>query len=217
MYVVEKILEKKEEEGNTLYKIKWKGWPMSSCTWEPVENLENIPEMLSRFEKGISEEEPKKKRGRPPRGFTKEKLNETGLEQKELKKRGRPKGSLNKNKKSFLPDVIALTEKETTDEMEVNMPEEKALELFQSERESQIDQYHTIYEPTKTFQDIISFDIPELVLSSKKINEQIFFFCRFKERNDGSRLEDSYVDCQTMETYFPSLLFSFYKATIFSK
>jgi hypothetical protein len=39
-YEVESILEKgKGEDGQDLYKIKWKGYSESEFTWEPLENL----------------------------------------------------------------------------------------------------------------------------------------------------------------------------------
>jgi|LauGreDrversion4_2_1035121.scaffolds.fasta_scaffold1005916_1 hypothetical protein len=212
MYIVEKILEKKIEEGQTLYKIKWKNWPMSSCTWEPVENLENITEMIAKFEnRDLEPKEGQKKGAGRPKGSKKEKPIEAP------KKRGRPKG-YKKTTKSFLQDVITLTEKET-DDMEVHMVEEKP-EVTMTYSEEPFPQEENppdnILEPIKTFQEIVSFDVPEKIMSAKKVNEQILFLCRFKERNDGSRLEDSYVDCLTMETYFSNLLYNFYKSQIFA-
>jgi hypothetical protein len=220
MYVVEKILEKKLEEGQTLFKIKWKGWPMTSCTWEPLENLDNIPEMLAKFENGKeSDGEGKKKRSRQKRGPNKVKpIVEKSASEGGAKKRGRPKGC-KKNSKSFLQDVITLTEKET-DDMEVHMIDDKPeVTVTYSEEPipaEEINQQAYKVEPIKSFQEIVSFDVPEMILSANKVNDQILFLCRFKERNDGSRLEDSYVDCLTMETYFSNLLLNFFKSQIFS-
>ena len=38
-YIVEKILDRKKEGKKFLYKVKWEGYPESSCTWEPLSNL----------------------------------------------------------------------------------------------------------------------------------------------------------------------------------
>ncbi|KAI5646014.1 SET domain-containing protein [Phthorimaea operculella] len=48
-YIIEKILDFKYEEGNQLFYIKWKGWDDSENTWEPIENLDNCPEVLRKF------------------------------------------------------------------------------------------------------------------------------------------------------------------------
>lgn len=73
-YVVEKILDRRVIKGKTQYFLKWKGYPDSDNTWEPIEHLE-CPELISAFEeqykaRGASKrravaptpkEEPKKK------------------------------------------------------------------------------------------------------------------------------------------------------------
>ena len=38
-YVVEKIIEKKGNSKEVLYKVKWQGYSYEECTWEPLENL----------------------------------------------------------------------------------------------------------------------------------------------------------------------------------
>ena len=43
VFEVEAILEKgKGEAGEELYKVKWKGYDESECTWEPLENLKTV-------------------------------------------------------------------------------------------------------------------------------------------------------------------------------
>lgn len=49
-YDVEKILDKKKIRGKYKYLIKWKGYPMDQCTWEPLSNLQTIKKMLQEFE-----------------------------------------------------------------------------------------------------------------------------------------------------------------------
>jgi len=50
-YQVETILDKKiGQSGQSLYYIKWMGWPESANTWEPVGSLDGCEEVLKEFE-----------------------------------------------------------------------------------------------------------------------------------------------------------------------
>jgi hypothetical protein len=46
LYEVDKVLERKEVNGALLYKIKWKGYPLSACSWEPLDNLDNVMDLV---------------------------------------------------------------------------------------------------------------------------------------------------------------------------
>jgi chromobox protein 5 len=49
-FYVEKILDKKiNKDGKVLYFLKWKGFPPSYNSWEPIENL-NCKTMIKKFE-----------------------------------------------------------------------------------------------------------------------------------------------------------------------
>ncbi|KAL5255623.1 hypothetical protein ACHWQZ_G011005 [Mnemiopsis leidyi] len=69
VYVVEKILDKRVlEDGTVLYYLKWRNYPESDNTWEPVTNLD-CDELISEFEKvhsskgaSAASSPPKKKR-----------------------------------------------------------------------------------------------------------------------------------------------------------
>lgn len=47
-YEVEKILQHRVINGVTKYKLKWKGYPMSECTWEDESNLD-CPDLLQDY------------------------------------------------------------------------------------------------------------------------------------------------------------------------
>jgi hypothetical protein len=44
-YIVDKILDTKTDKGKTYYLVKWKYYPVSQATWEPIENFK-YPEKL---------------------------------------------------------------------------------------------------------------------------------------------------------------------------
>ena len=48
---VEEIVAHKRHRGKILYKIKWKGYPTSENSWEPVRNLQNAKKTLEAYKK----------------------------------------------------------------------------------------------------------------------------------------------------------------------
>lgn len=48
---VEKIVGKRVKNNQTEYLIKWLGYSDSYNTWEPLDNLDNIKDMVQEFEK----------------------------------------------------------------------------------------------------------------------------------------------------------------------
>lgn len=55
IYQVEKILEKKTENGKPYYLVKWVGWAEKDSTWEPLNNLTNVMHMVNEFEKNAED------------------------------------------------------------------------------------------------------------------------------------------------------------------
>jgi hypothetical protein len=67
-YYVEKILDKKIEDGEVRYLVKWENYPDEDSTWEPVENLSNSKHLIEDFDKNLLEKTLlKRKQGRPPK------------------------------------------------------------------------------------------------------------------------------------------------------
>jgi len=56
---VEKILDKRERRGKPKYLVRWKWYTVKEDTWEVLENLKNIRDLVEEFEKEIREEEVK--------------------------------------------------------------------------------------------------------------------------------------------------------------
>lgn len=89
-YVVEKILDKRINNGKPEYFLKWRDYPDSENTWEPVENLD-CPDMIKEFE-----EQWKKKKAAESGGDKKRKINGTesasGVPAKKKVEDDRPRG-----------------------------------------------------------------------------------------------------------------------------
>lgn len=50
LWEVERILQKREQNGQPLYLIKWKDWDASHNTWEPLRNLVHCQDLLHEFD-----------------------------------------------------------------------------------------------------------------------------------------------------------------------
>jgi len=50
-YNIEKILGRRKHNGIIQYKIKWEGYPISQCTWEPMKNLETAKELVEEYDR----------------------------------------------------------------------------------------------------------------------------------------------------------------------
>jgi hypothetical protein len=48
-YEVEKILDRKKVKGKFQYLIKWKGYPLSESTWEPLSHLQYMKDSVNQF------------------------------------------------------------------------------------------------------------------------------------------------------------------------
>ena len=49
-YNIEKIIGRRMSKGKLEYKIKWEGYSMDECTWEPIENLETAKELVKEYD-----------------------------------------------------------------------------------------------------------------------------------------------------------------------
>ncbi len=41
-YLVEKLLESRIQDGKLEFRVKWEGFPLSDCTWEPLKHVANL-------------------------------------------------------------------------------------------------------------------------------------------------------------------------------
>ena len=49
-YEVEKIITRRFNGKNKLYLIKWLGYPLKDCTWEPISHLDKVKTLVEQFD-----------------------------------------------------------------------------------------------------------------------------------------------------------------------
>ena len=266
MYKVEIILEKKEENGQTSYKIKWQGWSMGHCTWEPTENLQNpvVLQMISEFNKNQADGVvdsivmPKKSRGRPKGSFKnperkmeKTHLSEVGVlsdysemseanyamtEQTVAKPKKMKTYKAIKTGKPIKPSQEPKSDNSTDDRdpkeytksrkinslnspISVSSPYSDPVDLIEQTESYEDEEYEEVVTKSqmkKSSGQLVSYEAPKRIISAKKTKDEIIFNCEWKERKDGTRLENCYVTNDALITYFPSLLINFYQNKLFS-
>lgn len=96
-FEVELILGKKVRNDQVLYRVKWKGYDMRYCTWEPEENLSNCPKKIEAFEKSLEDESESEQAGseseeNEEEGESEEEEQSEEEEEAPKKGRGGPKG-----------------------------------------------------------------------------------------------------------------------------
>lgn len=50
LYVVKRIVDRKEEKGRVLYLVRWKGYGSKDDTWEPIDHLTSVRDLIEEFE-----------------------------------------------------------------------------------------------------------------------------------------------------------------------
>ena len=52
-YDVEYIITRKIKGNKKFYLIKWEGYPLTGCSWEPISHLYNVIDMVKEFEENF--------------------------------------------------------------------------------------------------------------------------------------------------------------------
>eukprot|EP00285_Hemiselmis_virescens_P009162 CAMPEP_0173401536 /NCGR_PEP_ID=MMETSP1356-20130122/51187_1 /TAXON_ID=77927 ORGANISM="Hemiselmis virescens, Strain PCC157" /NCGR_SAMPLE_ID=MMETSP1356 /ASSEMBLY_ACC=CAM_ASM_000847 /LENGTH=261 /DNA_ID=CAMNT_0014361689 /DNA_START=39 /DNA_END=822 /DNA_ORIENTATION=+ len=50
VFLVDRIVDRRELNGQVLYLVKWKGYGMDQSTWEPIKNLNKVMDLVEEYE-----------------------------------------------------------------------------------------------------------------------------------------------------------------------
>ena len=186
MYNVEKILDRRKSKNNKLlYKIKWEGYPMNQCTWEPLENLSTVSELVEEYDKNHPMKQNKK---------------------------GKSKNSLLGQKKELPPEekkeIIKIIDKKP----EVIQEEEKIEKIPFLDEEHQSQQNYTIIPPSEICQKYKIDDSLKRVKTVRKKNEKLMAV--IEKMKDNGDLEEIEMETMRLKTVNPWILLDFYESKI---
>ena len=221
IYEVESILERKgaDKSNDLMYRIKWIGYPESKATWEPMKNLKNVKELISKFDNKnqngkseIEKNENKTKVKKRIRKIAVKKINQ----EKVLK--------LNQNNyeeiilDSSVSDVIDSNEQSPNLKNKINKrgilviskPTNKVNSQQKDEENGNFLQVTELVSGNN-----LNDDIPVKILSARiKNNKEISCLVKWKSRKDGVIPEPSFVSNVELKMDYISILTDFYETRL---
>ena len=223
-YTVDKILDKKIVKEKVIYKVKWKNYPLSQCTWEPIENFID-KSVVNDFEKQLKTKPEKRRPGRPPKKkppIVKEENEEE--ESSDNKEESSDSTNKEKSSESSSSDKAKSSESQSSSSekksSEESNSEKKTSEESNSEKkssESASSSIKNILEMKKKKIGNIKNDIPEKIISSKQnvdVPSDLCCFVEWKVRKDGTKPDNSYVKNSEIKEKFPYVLLDYYEEQI---
>ncbi|KAJ0971137.1 hypothetical protein J5N97_019096 [Dioscorea zingiberensis] len=72
-YEIEDIRKKRIRKGKLQYLIKWRGWPETANTWEPLENIRSCSDIIDAFEERLQSPKKRKRKYGGPNAIAKKK------------------------------------------------------------------------------------------------------------------------------------------------
>ena len=103
VYQVEKIVGKRWKSGKVQYKVKWEGYPYSQCTWEPLENLQTVTELIDQYNESQQTSSKKIKKSNDDEHLHKKRKNSGSVSQEEEKEKKTSRESSNSKKVETMP------------------------------------------------------------------------------------------------------------------
>lgn len=204
-YTVQKILDKRETNGNVEYLVKWHGWPKSASTWEPIANLENVQALIDKFEKKDAKISTTKsthtKKSTPTKRTLPKIVARMSASKKSIEEEKTPTKSETKRKRSASKEPSA--EKI-----------EKKVKTSNSSNPGSTSKFP--FSPSlKKYGHFKLKDEPAEIVSWKKDNKNgIIFTIRWNPRPDGEVPLDNMFTNVDLALYDPQLLINFYEKRV---
>lgn len=202
-YQIERIVDKKVDKGRSFYKVKWEGFPMSQCTWEPSSHFAKAKEYIEDYEARIHNiansknlKESIKPEKKDSQNMTSSKINDDNSETIENQKDC-------KNKIAKKPNATFKTIKKK----QINKKKEQKTSLLETKSDDDI--VISIQEERK-----ISNSPLKIVKASQINKDSIVYVVEWKDDPTGVKPSNSELSSEILRVKYPSLLIQYLESKI---
>lgn len=228
-YEVEAITDKKKVGGKWRYRVKWVGYPDSESTWEPVENLQNLEEMLKDF----NEEWEKKQKEKMSQSHTSNLSESFKKSSMQSFKKSKESPKMKKKRKTEklgkdLEEAVYTCESEKT--TNTTNKAEKALInkntnnsvvnnnkcLLKNTRDDPIVIGEEEEDHPRVFGSFESGDMPKRLITARLMapNNEVNCLVEWETRKCGIKPAETFVSNKVLREKCPQLLLDFYESRL---
>ena len=208
-YEVEEIVGKKTIRGKNHYQVKWVGYPSDQNTWEPLENLINVQNLIEEFER-VSESLKRKKTSKKQPDSKEDQIEKVIEKYKDYGLADLMKNNIapSKNKSR---DWTRSTDENEEKSYVKSLNTSSANERFRIESESE-----GIVDKLKKLELMgnICNDKPLLIKKGKIVNKELKFLVKWEKRHSGLEPFDSWVKNEAIKKLYPNVLIEFYESKL---
>ena len=193
-YNIEKILDKRINNGKVEYKIKWEGYSMSECTWEPMKNLETVKELVDEYNLAHP-------------------TNDQKTTKSEHKKKA--KTFINKKQKRKEEKVEKNGKEENEEKLEEDKKIEEVvpLETPEEPKNNQVPEDSKPVDVEKTEEtNFIIDDSLRKVITVKQLNQKLMAVV--EKMNENGDVTKDYIPTEELRKSNPWILLNFYESKI---
>ena len=183
-YNIEKIIGRRKVNGKVEYKIKWEGYPINQCTWEPMKNLESAKELVEEYDRSNPETSQKSTNKKKSNSFLNKKRKEEKQKEENEEKEIKEEKIQEKNQNEKNEDEVKLND----DDSKQNINE-------------------SINEKSYTIDDSL-----KSVVTVKQQNQKLMAVVDKMEQN--GEMKKDYIPTDELRKRNPWILLDFYESKI---
>lgn len=208
-YEVEEIVGKKTNKGKTLYQVKWVGYSSDQNTWEPLENLENVLNLVEEFE-NLNESMKRKKKSKKQPESNEDQIEKIIEKYKDYGLRDLIKNN-NKKSKNRSRDMTRSTDENEDKSLSKSLNTSSANDGVRTDPE--LDGIVNNVKKSEWMADICK-DKPAFIKCAKVVNKELRFLVKWEKRQNEFEPLSSWVKHEAIKKLYPYVLIDFYESRL---